>query len=52
MTNSVATNSSKRKACFTPKMDNFKTSLKYEGLVLKKSSEGQTIADLKRKYAR
>lgn len=52
MTNSVSTNSLKNKARFTPNMDNFKTSLMYEGLILKKSSESKTIEDLKRKYAR
>ena len=43
---------SERKVKFTPRMDNFKVSLSYEGLSLKKSSEGKSIADLKRKYAR
>lgn len=52
MTDSVTTNSAKTKARFTPKMDNFRTSLMYEGLTLKKNSENQSIADLKRKYAR
>ena len=37
---------------FTPNLQNYRTSLGYEGLELKKSSEQQTIADLKRKYAR
>ena len=37
---------------FVPKMENFKTSLMYEGLKLKSSVDGQTIASLKRKYAR
>jgi len=43
---------SERKVKFTPNMDNFKVSLSYEGLSLKKGSEGKSIADLKRKYAR
>ncbi|QYJ80710.1 hypothetical protein [Shewanella acanthi] len=37
------------KARFTPNMENFKVSLGYEGLSLKKSSESKSIADLKRK---
>ncbi|WP_197414310.1 hypothetical protein [Lacimicrobium alkaliphilum] len=57
MTDSVQTKqqkagSAKTKARFTPKMDNFRTSLMYEGLTLKKNPENQSIADLKRKYAR
>ena len=42
----------KKKGSFVPKMDNFKTSLMYEGLKLKDSVDGQTVASLKRKYAR
>ena len=52
MATTVDKTSNDRKAKFTPNMDNFKVSLSYEGLSLKKSSEGKTIADLKRKYAR
>jgi hypothetical protein len=52
MTTTVSKASSEKKAKFTPNMDNFKVSLSYEGLLLKKSSEGKSIADLKRKYAR
>ena len=37
---------------FTPNMQNYRTSLAYEGLELKKSSEHKSIADLKRQYAR
>ncbi|RVU37039.1 hypothetical protein EOE67_12065 [Rheinheimera riviphila] len=36
---------------FTPNMDNYRTSLAYEGLALKKNTEPKSIADLKRKYA-
>lgn len=52
MATTVSKTSNDRKAKFTPKMDNFKVSLSYEGLSLKKGSEGKSIADLKRKYAR
>jgi hypothetical protein len=52
MATTISKSSNKRKLKFTPKMDNFKVSLSYEGLSLKKSSEGKSIAELKRKYAR
>jgi hypothetical protein len=52
MATTVTKASNGLKTKFTPNMDNFKVSLSYEGLSLKKSSEGKTIADLKRKYAR
>lgn len=52
MANTISTTSNPNKAKFTPNMDNFKVSLSYEGLSLKKSSEGKSIAELKRKYAR
>lgn len=52
MATTVSKSSNKRKAKFTPNMDNFKVSLSYEGLSLKKSSEGKSITDLKHKYAR
>jgi hypothetical protein len=52
MTNTVAKVETERKTKFTPNMENFKVSLSYEGLSLRKDSEGKTIADLKRKYAR
>ncbi|MFT6529017.1 MAG: hypothetical protein ACJAZB_000655 [Psychrosphaera sp.] len=52
MANTISENSNEHKAKFTPKMDNFKVSLSYEGLSLKKSSEGKSITELKRKYAR
>lgn len=41
-----------RKAKFIPNMENYKVSLSYEGLSLKKDHERKSIADLKRKYAR
>jgi hypothetical protein len=52
MTPATTAASNNQKAKFTPKMDNFKVSLSYEGISLKKSSEGKSIDELKRKYAR
>ena len=37
---------------FVPKMSNFETSSRYEGLYLKKENTGKSISDLKLKYAR
>lgn len=45
------TNSDKHER-FVPNIENFNTSLRYEGLKMKESSKKQTIASLKRKYAR
>ena len=42
----------KRVRKFTPNMENFRVSLSYEGLKLKKSNKDKTIEDLKRKYSR
>ena len=47
-----STSKRKKNSGFVPKLENFKTSLMYEGLKLKHPIEGQTIASLKRKYAR
>lgn len=52
MATTVSKASNERKAKFSPNMENFKVSLSYEGLLLKKSSEGKSISELKRKYAR
>ena len=52
MATTVSKTSNERKTKFIPNMDNFKVSLSYEGLSLKKSNEGKTIAELKRKYER
>jgi hypothetical protein len=41
-----------KEARFIPNLQNFRTSLAYEGLELKKNAENKSIADLKRKYAR
>ncbi len=45
-------NSPDKQERFVPNIENFKTSLGYEGLKMKESSEKQSIASLKRKYAR
>ncbi|GGP67625.1 hypothetical protein GCM10009347_36440 [Shewanella algicola] len=37
---------------FVPKMSNFETSSRYEGLYFKKEKLGKSIDDLKAKYAR
>ncbi|MCB4437796.1 hypothetical protein LHL20_16320 [Alteromonas sp. McT4-15] len=42
----------RKRAKFTPNMDNFKISLSYEGLSLKKENEEKDITELKRKYSR
>ena len=52
MATTISKTSGRQKLKFTPKMENFKVSLSYEGLSLKTSSEGKSIAELKRKYAR
>jgi hypothetical protein len=41
-----------RKSKFTPNMENYKVSLSYEGLSLKKNNGHKSISDLKRQYAR
>lgn len=45
-------NSPDKQERFVPNIENFKTSLGYEGLKMKVASEKQSIASLKRKYAR
>lgn len=52
MAPTITTSSNNKKSKFTPKMENFKVSLSYEGLSLKRSSGGQSVDELKRKYAR
>ncbi|MFT6992805.1 MAG: hypothetical protein ACJASL_004806 [Paraglaciecola sp.] len=52
MTNTVATTSTQKKPRFTPKMENFKIRLMYEGLSLKEEKQNQSIEQLKQKYAR
>jgi len=52
MATTISKTSNQNKTKFTPNIDNFKVSLSYEGLSLKKSSEGKSIDELKRKYAR
>lgn len=52
MSNPATRTTDERKAKFTPNMENYKVSLSYEGLSLKKGNEPKSIADLKRQYAR
>lgn len=52
MSDTVSKTTNGQKVKFTPNMRNFEVSLSYEGLVLKKASDHQSIASLKRKYAR
>lgn len=52
MPNTATKTTDECKAKFIPNMENFKISLSYEGLSLKKGSESKSIADLKRQYAR
>lgn len=52
MSNTARKTIDERKAKFTPNMENYKVSLSYEGLSLKKDYERKSIADLKRLYAR
>ena len=52
MTTKTFKTSNQQKTKFMPDMNNFKVSLSYEGLTLKTNSEGKSIAELKRKYAR
>ena len=52
MAPTITTSSNNQKSKFTPKMENFKVSLSYEGLSLKKDGEGKSLDELKRKYAR
>ncbi|GEA52339.1 hypothetical protein VIN01S_31430 [Vibrio inusitatus NBRC 102082] len=48
----ATSNSTRRNDKFTPNLENFRISLSYEGLTLKEKTKKQTIAELKRKYAR
>jgi hypothetical protein len=42
----------RKRAKFTPNMDNFKISLSYEGLSLKKENKEKDITELKKEYSR
>ncbi len=52
----MASNTQKEKhkgpRTFRPKLSNFETSCRYEGLALKTENIGMSISDLKLKYAR
>lgn len=50
--NQLSNQSLSNEARFMPNLDNYRTSLAYEGLELKKNADQNNIADLKRKYAR
>lgn len=52
MPNTATKTTDERKPKFIPNMENYKISLSYEGLSLKKGTERKSIADLKRQYAR
>lgn len=41
-----------RKSKFTTNMANYRVSLSYEGMALKKDGKRKSIADLKKQYAR
>jgi hypothetical protein len=51
MSNSSSESVTRTKKTFVPKTDNFKVSLKYEGMSLKEDKR-HSIEELKRKYAR
>jgi len=52
MSNSSSESVTRTKKTFVPKADNFKVSLKYEGMSLKEEDKRHSIEELKRKYAR
>ncbi|QSX34172.1 hypothetical protein JYB87_02685 [Shewanella avicenniae] len=52
MTSTAMARKAENKPKFKPKMENYKTSLGYEGLALKNTDENLSIEELKRKYAR
>ena len=52
MANATLKTKDKNTRTFIPKMLNFETSSRYEGLSLKKENVGKSISELKLKYAR
>jgi hypothetical protein len=52
MSNPSSDSTAQKKKTFSPKPENYKVSLKYEGMSLKEECENRSIAELKRKYAR
>lgn len=52
MANAILKTKGKQARIFIPKMSNFETSSRYEGLSLKKENEGKSIKELQLKYAR
>lgn len=51
MTKKSSKTKAKSRVRFTPNMDNFKTSLAYEGMNLSNGAGKNSIAELKLKYA-
>ena len=52
MTTTASKTGNQNKNTFTPNMENFRVSLSYEGLSLKKRKVRKSIEELKRQYAR
>ena len=52
MANTIIKTKEQQARIFTPKMSNFETSSRYEGLSLKKENEGKSLKELQLKYAR
>lgn len=52
MSNPSSDSTAQKKKIFSPKPENYKVSLKYEGMLLKEANEHRSIVELKRKYAR
>lgn len=52
MSREPSTMQNRKRAKFTPNMDNFKISLSYEGLSPKKENKEKDITELKKEYSR
>ncbi|WP_016958479.1 hypothetical protein [Enterovibrio norvegicus] len=52
MTKTCSKAPSENQTQFKPKIENFKTSLAYEGLSLNKTNKNRSIEELKQAYAR
>lgn len=48
----LASNRTEQKRKFTPNLENYKTSLSYEGMVQNDRAKARSISELRRKYAR
>jgi len=51
MTQATLKNNNSNGRKFIPKTVNFETSLRYEGLAVKKEDNGKSVNELKQKYA-